>query len=74
MSVFEDPDSCSVIVVGVESALLLAFGVPSEFVSAGRAWWESNFTLLCTDFRLFGVAFGDGRGLERLNQPNRITD
>lgn len=38
MSVFEDPDNCSASALGVESALLLALGVPSEFVSAGRAW------------------------------------
>ena len=36
-SVFEEVDSCSVNALGVESALLLAFGVPSEVASVGRA-------------------------------------
>lgn len=37
LSVFEDAGSCSANAFGVESALLLALGVPSEVASAGRA-------------------------------------
>lgn len=37
LSVFEDVDSCSANALGVESALLLALGVPSELPSVGRA-------------------------------------
>jgi hypothetical protein len=37
LSAFEEADSCSASALGVESALLLALGVPSEVASAGRA-------------------------------------
>lgn len=66
LSAFEDADNCSARALGVESALLLALGVPSGVQSAGLACWDSSLTLLWTDLRLLGVAFGDGSGLERL--------
>ena len=66
LSAFEEADSCSA--SWVESALLEALGVPSEVASAGLACCDKSFTLLCTDLRLLGVAFGDGRGLERLSK------